>query len=172
MAVVGSVPESICPVIIPGSETIPIPNIEFSVGRSAVSKAWFTIGSRIFCGVTPRFSRLSICWRFSLSDSQNVFVARLTPVMALPIIMPLRGMTYWGSNMLCPTTAVTKKITMPRPEQVRESEIAILNPLFTHLFFESTLCIAKSIMLVRYISMNIGCGFSKIYVRIKPARVS
>jgi len=39
MAVVGNVPDKICPVIMPGRETMPIPTIEFSVGNIAVSNA-------------------------------------------------------------------------------------------------------------------------------------
>jgi len=39
MAVVGSVPDNICPVIIPGKKIIPIPSMEFKVGIKAVSKA-------------------------------------------------------------------------------------------------------------------------------------
>ena len=62
MAVRGKVPERICPVIIPGRETMPMVSILFMVGRMALSKASLTTpraaaaGVRILaydCAVTP-----------------------------------------------------------------------------------------------------------------------
>lgn len=47
IAVVGTVPESICPVIIPGRKMMPIPSIELMVGMSAVSSALPTNGFNI-----------------------------------------------------------------------------------------------------------------------------
>ena len=60
MAVVGNVPDNICPVIIPGKKIIPIPSMEFMVGIKAVSKALLAKGFRISLGSTPKLSKVLI----------------------------------------------------------------------------------------------------------------
>lgn len=134
MAVMGSVPERICPVIIPGNEIMPMPTMLLSVGKSAVSIAWLANGVRIFGGVTPMLINESIfilCeWIFSL----KVFTPRLTPVSALPIIIPLIGIVYCGLKILTPTITIIKKHRMLIPDAASDAPTINLNFLLIDLF--------------------------------------
>ena len=51
------VPDKICPVIMPGSEMIPIPSMEFKVGKSAVSMALLAKGVNIFLRCYPHIEQ-------------------------------------------------------------------------------------------------------------------
>ena len=149
IAVVGNVPESICPVIIPGKKIIPIPSIEFIVGINAVSKALLANGFNIFFGSTPKLSKVLILSFSLLISSMKVFIAIFTPVIALPIIIPASGIVYWGLEIDLPTTIVTKKIKTKSPENVKEIPIAILKLLFKSFLLVITLCIEKIIIITK-----------------------
>ena len=94
MAVRGIVPASICPVIIPGRETIPIPTIVLRVGSIAPFTRWRAKDSGVALPQVPMHIRAFIFARWSERDSLKALTPRETPVMVFPIIIPDMGMTY------------------------------------------------------------------------------
>ena len=135
---VGAVPESIWPVIMPGSTTMPMPSMELSVGTRAVSSAWHTKGKSTFSGVAPMFSSASTRARCPSRPFQNDLRPSETPVSALPMSMPLMGMRYCGSNTLCPTIQVTKNTMMPSPQLAMETDTITRKRGLSLLLREST----------------------------------
>ena len=55
----GNVPDRICPVIMPGSDTIPMVSILFIVGKMALSNASLTTSCVAAAGVAPSMSAVS-----------------------------------------------------------------------------------------------------------------
>src|SRR6056297_48781 len=96
IAVTGDVPESICPVIIPGKNTMPIPTIEFMVGSIAESKALSTILLDAILGVAPSINDDSTMCYFEFIPSTNLYTPSDIPVIEFPINIPAIGIKYLG----------------------------------------------------------------------------
>lgn len=75
---------------------IPIFLIEFKVGVMAVSKAFWIILSIAILGLAPSIKDPSIVDLLFSIELSIWFRARFIPVIELPIIIPPRGIRYWG----------------------------------------------------------------------------
>ena len=98
MATSGSVPDSICPVIMPGSVTMPIADMVSIWGRNDAFIDSMTIGADASRYVAPMPRSVSMLRCSFFTVAWNRSYARAQPFMALPIIMPPSGMAYRGSR--------------------------------------------------------------------------
>ena len=149
IAVMGRVPDRICPVIMPGSAMMPMLSMLLSVGSNAISSDLFTKGTSISLGSMPAFKSVSILFFSRFMVSLSVLIPMLMPFMALPIIIPAIGMTYCGLNRLVRTMSPTKNATTEKPENASAKKIIILNCLFKCWFFFIMRTVENETMLIR-----------------------
>ena len=96
---------------------MPIPTIEFIVGSIAESKALSTISLEATLGVAPNMRAVSINPLLEFISLTNLTTPSDTPVIELPIIIPVIGIMYLGSyqgeTLITKTEKKTRGIRVP-----------------------------------------------------------
>lgn len=167
-------PERICPVIIPGRETMPMVSILFMVGRMALSKASLTTPRAAAAGVAPSMREFSTSSRRSRIPLHSLLAPRAMPVMELPTIIPEIGMQYWGSNQgLIRSTTKRNTAAVTVYPAAMERQTRRLSSFDISTFTRLTaLYMAKESITASMSRVSHQLGFSNTNMRIYPMTVS
>src|SRR6056297_2944477 len=167
IAVTGDVPDNICPVIIPGKNTIPIPTMELMVGSIAESKVLSTISFDAVFGVAPSISDDSTMCFLEFIPSTNLSTPRDIPVIEFPISIPAIGIKYLGlyqGDIFITTNR--KKIKLAKVPAAIDPAIIVF------IFLDNSPLVLLYILFIANISIAIitntviqGFIFSNMYTR-------
>src|SRR5690625_3078937 len=134
-ATTGDVPEIICPTIIPGRNTIPMPTIALIVGRISESKALLITCLDASIGDDPSINAPSTLFFCYLILINKLLTPSEMPVIVFPIIIPPIAMKYLDSyhGSRPKITNMKNAILKPRPTNIAKAIIFFKDILIVSL---------------------------------------
>jgi hypothetical protein len=170
IAKTGELPARICPVIIPGRNTMPIPIIALIVGRIAAVNASWAYCLAAAAGVAPSIRAVSIFETLARMLDVKRSYPKAIPVMELPISIPVIGIKYCGRYHGSTARMTNRKkrtdVNVPRK---REPIITIRNRRGVGTFTRAkTLWIANPSIIRKIAAVIHGFGLMKTHSKIYP----